>query len=40
MIGDLVAWVRAQSDTTQGFLVVGSLGLSVVVIAVIISILT
>ena len=40
MIVRLVNWVRAQNETTQGLVVAGTLGLTVVVIAVVISILT
>ncbi|HXW08848.1 MAG TPA: hypothetical protein VD833_26695 [Vicinamibacterales bacterium] len=40
MIVRLVNWVRAQNETAQGLMVAGTLGLTVVVIAVVISILT
>lgn len=36
----LVSWVRAQNETTQGLVVASTLGLTVVVFAVVISILT
>ena len=36
----LINWLRARSDTTQSLVVVGTLGLSAVVIALVIGILT
>jgi hypothetical protein len=36
MIGRLVNWVRAQNETTQGLVVAGTLGLSVVIIVVLV----
>lgn len=36
----VIKWLRGQSDTTQSLMVVGTLGLSVLMIALVISILT
>ena len=36
----LVEWLRRQSDTTQGLAVVGALGHSALIVAVLIALLT